>query len=807
MLLHPRLALLLIVLFFTMALKSVADSPRDRADSLYKEALEFTRSGRNLAARLKLRGAVSLWKESGQTGRAVTALTETAALFESQGWFQDALENYMNVLSDPRLARQQKADISASLARLYFRLHQLDLALMYYRQTLYMGLQLGSSSIQAVSLAGIAAVSAKHGNFKESAAYSSRATMKASASGSEREKAEAFWLVGRAYETRELIAEAKAAFQQALSHYQNALTLYEEHALLLTDLSSLSLSSGEKEAAIAYAEKARKMAEELKSPELQWRSWLAVGNTQRASGQIREALKSFYRAFSFIEMEAMHLSSESLRISFIQERFLPYRQLVNTLVDLGRYSEALRIVEYSRARTALDTLSASRSNSANLDQLQELKELNHTIASLNAALNSLLTNNERRSSLESALEDVELRKKEIVIQSESERIKQFTAPATLKQIQEETLQRNEVLLEFFLGDDRSYVWLVSANEVKCETLPGRKTIEMNVADYLALIRKKPSNIHLEKELNRHRAAGGKVFDMLFGNLKEIIKSEDHLIIIPDGFLYYLPFESLMCGDRFLIEQHAVTYCPSASILSLLRRSRPDSPAIGQMDMLAVGDPLLEGFNRQRSRFEGNADSKQIARPQFELNRLLGARDEVEYIGAVFPPGRAQVYLGAKATETTFKSEAGKGYRRLHVATHTLVDELSPTRSGILFARDKTSEDDGFLGLEEIGRLNLKGCELIVLSSCQTGRGQLVRGEGLIGLGRAFMLAGARSVTMSLWNVSDFSTATIMKRFYRSIGDGKDAGESLRQAKLQMIQARPTIHPFYWAAFIVMGNPT
>lgn len=822
MLFQARIALLSMLLLFTMAFKLKADSPGKQAsnlpadnqaksnvknaDELYAEAVEFTRSSRNLAARIKLGEAIKLWKQTGRLDRAATALLEITAQFETKGWFQDAVENYRDVLSYATLASHLKSDVSASLAGLYFRLHQLDLALKYYTQALNIERPFGNTSTQALCLAGIAAVKAKEGKFKDSLTYLLRATKIISTGKNERKKAEILWLIGYAYKTQDLKAEAIAAFQQALSLYEKASNTDQQRALLLSELSNLCVSLGEKQSAIAYAEKAKNIAEALATPEPRWHSWLALGKAQKASGQTTNALNSFYRAFSFIEQQAINLSSDSLKVSFMQERLSPYHQLVSTLVEMGKYSEALKIVEHSRARAALDALSTSPNEKTDRGQLQELREMNNMIAALNAELNPLEPDSNRRPAIESAIEDIELRRKELIIQTESDRFKRFTAPAALKHIQEETLQKGEALLEFFIGEDRSYVWLVSADEVKCEVIANREMIEKSVAQYLSLITKRPANLHIEKELSRQRSAGSMLFDMLLGNLKNNLKPVDRLIIIPDGVLYNLPFESLICDERFLIEKHAITYCFSASIFSLLRQTKSRDSISDRMDLLAFGDPSLDNFNLHRFGIGGGLGNKHAALQQFGLNNLPAARDEVEYIGHVFEPGKTRVYLRANATETAFKREAGNGYRRLHIATHTLINEVLPAHSGILFAPGKSGDDDGFLGLDEIRGLNLKGCELIVLSSCRTGRGQLVGGEGLIGLGRAFMLAGVRAVTMSLWNVSDISTANFMKKFYRKMADGAAVGESLREAKLQMIQSRSTTHPFYWAGFVLEGNP-
>src|SRR5205085_7725875 len=131
------------------------------------------------------------------------------------------------------------------------------------------------------------------------------------------------------------------------------------------------------------------------------------------------------------------------------------------------------------------------------------------------------------------------------------------------------------------------------------------------------------------------------------------------------------------------------------------------------------------------------------------------RDEVQYIASLFPPDRRKMLLGRESTEEAIKQEPLRRYRRLHFATHSLIDEKSPWRSAVVLTPGDAGED-GFLEVGEISRLDLD-CDLVVVSACQTGRGQLLSGEGIVGLSRAFLYAGARAVVVSLWNVSDIST--------------------------------------------------
>jgi CHAT domain-containing protein len=176
------------------------------------------------------------------------------------------------------------------------------------------------------------------------------------------------------------------------------------------------------------------------------------------------------------------------------------------------------------------------------------------------------------------------------------------------------------------------------------------------------------------------------------------------------------------------------------------------------------------------------------------------------ISELFPPERRSLYLGATMTEEALKREPLDRYARLHFATHSLIDERLPARSGVVLTLGKGAEEDGFLEVAEITELRLD-CDLVVLSACQTGRGQLARGEGVVGLARAFLYAGSRAVTVSLWSVSDLSTSRFMTSFYRHLAAKLDPAAALRQAKLELLESQKAErHPYYWAPFVLVGNP-
>jgi CHAT domain-containing protein len=189
-----------------------------------------------------------------------------------------------------------------------------------------------------------------------------------------------------------------------------------------------------------------------------------------------------------------------------------------------------------------------------------------------------------------------------------------------------------------------------------------------------------------------------------------------------------------------------------------------------------------------------------------LAPLPRSRDEVEYIASLIPKGRKRLYLGKDSTEKTFKQETLSKFKWIHLATHSFIDEQNPDRSAVVLALDADNDEDGFLRATEIADLALD-CDLVILSACETGRGRLSSGEGVIGLSRSFFIAGTRSVVVSQWAVSDISTAQLMKDFYRQLVNNIAKPAALREAKLRMINGgSETRHPYYWAPFILIGTP-
>ncbi len=360
------------------------------------------------------------------------------------------------------------------------------------------------------------------------------------------------------------------------------------------------------------------------------------------------------------------------------------------------------------------------------------------------------------------------------------------------------------LAEFSLGETQSFVWLFKNGETFFERLPARAEIESQVRAYLKAIFETPNHLRIEKGMPQLRRQASTLFALLFGGLAGKIEPGERLVIVPDGLLHYLPFEALVHNERFMVEDHEISYEPSASMLGIWGdddRAHHDT----QRELFAVGDPVYDWRAAN-----GAADLSPLARQMLKarglnLEALPRTRDEVRDIAALFPAGQSTVLLGKESTEEAVNREPLSRYRRLHFAAHSLVNEAAPLRSAVILTPGSSAQDDGMLEVSEIARLKLDS-DLVVVSACQTGRGQLLSGEGIVGISRAFLEAGSRAVVVSLWNVNDMATSRLMKDFYRQLTSGKSNAAALREAKLQMLKGKYTVHPYYWATFVMVGKP-
>jgi CHAT domain-containing protein len=365
------------------------------------------------------------------------------------------------------------------------------------------------------------------------------------------------------------------------------------------------------------------------------------------------------------------------------------------------------------------------------------------------------------------------------------------------------------MVSYFFGQESLFAFVISKDSFHLRELPTDTTLQQGIKSYRKAILENSSPANFAGQSHE-------LYKRLINPLADLIDKKN-LLIIPDGILHYLPFESLVTRSvkgtgsvryhklPYLIEKHIINYAPSAGYLKL-----QNSKSIqANSKKIAAFAPVFSNIT---------PSTKRTLYPDYKrnLNALPLSKKEVKEVGKLFDsesgfwsflsPSREQadIFVGDTATEAAFKKLPLEKYQYIHLATHAFTSEKEPYQSGILFSASNKSQEDGTLHAAEIYNLQLNA-ELITLSACNTGIGTLARGEGMISLSRAFQYAGAQNLLVSLWSVSDRSTADLIINFYNQIKEGKSMPAALQKSKLKLISDGTYAHPKYWAPFIFIGQ--
>jgi CHAT domain-containing protein len=425
-----------------------------------------------------------------------------------------------------------------------------------------------------------------------------------------------------------------------------------------------------------------------------------------------------------------------------------------------RQEEELRN-QINRLSVALRSLQSQ----PNPDQ-QRLKQLQEQIA-------------EARRAYESFRREIYLKHPDIAA------LKVELPPITAEQLTELLPDEKTALLEYVVSDDQSFVFVI----VRRNGQPFVTVQPIKVSrDELAKLVKSFRGQLAQQSLKFPEATT--LYELLIEPVEKVLAGKKVLCIVPDGSLWELPFAALRDkGGKFLVERFAISYAPSLTTLSAMHRYARQQVEGRKGQLLAFAYPSFGASRRIELPLRGTFEEL----PQTER--------EAKAIAALF--GRdAQVYLREQATEERFKVEAPK-YRILHIATHGIFDASSPLYSGLLLAQGK--REDGILEAWEIAEMDLRA-EIVVLSACETARGVVKEGEGLIGFAWAIFVAGCPSSLLTQWQVADKSTAELMTAFYRNWrSQSISKAEALQRAQLTLLRSKQWSHPFFWAPFVLVGD--
>lgn len=657
--------------------------------------------------------------------------------------------------------------------------------------------------------------------------------------------------------------------KKALANYTRAFQLSKEvkdprgQALVLNSVGVIYAKLNQRQRALSCFEKALPLTRRSQDRARESLTLYNLARLQRDGGDLASASTNIETAVGIVESLRSRVPGHKLR-SFYFASVHNYHELrIDLLMQRHKQQpgagfdvKALEDSDLAHARSLLDMLAEARAEILRAvppELLQEERRVRQILNRKAEYQMNLLSGDhteEQAAVAEREIRDLTAKYENIESQltSQNPHYAALTRPRalSLREIQEQVIDDQSLLLEYSLGDERSYLWAVTRSEVASFELPGRSVIEEAARRFYKLIANQPEagetfeqqkarRAKAESELPHEAAALGR---LILGQVASRLKNQ-RLIIVADGALQYIPFQALVVPTTDdvekvasgsngsggvpgnpLIVNHEIVNQPSASALARLieetagRKIASKSVAVLADPVFASDDPRVESSGPQNAQRSGESAEAQTALRDLntpsgltKMPRLLASRTEADAIMAAAPWGTGMKATDFNASRDTATSPQLNNYRFVHFATHGLLNNDHPELSGIVLSLvDKNGQpQNGFLRLHDIYNLDLP-VDLVVLSACNTALGKDVRGEGLVGLTRGFMYAGAAGVVASLWKVDDDATAELMQHFYEAMfNDGLSPAAALRKAQLELSQQKRWQSPFYWAGFVFQGQ--
>ncbi|HEX6648884.1 MAG TPA: CHAT domain-containing protein [Pyrinomonadaceae bacterium] len=832
--------------------------------------------------------ALQMVKELGERPKETLVLNNLCLIYQSTGAFEKAFEACNQTVSTARATnnRWNEANGIQNLGSTYYRTGDLQKAIDLYGQSKEIYKELGNRRGEAASLTNMGWLYMVLGELEKSIDPLNRALELWRAIGDQNREVIVLNNLAVNYHQRNDYRKALEMHLQILP-LRERLNEDEGTAVTLENIAQCYDKLNEKQKALDYHEKAIKLLRNGE-PRLLAGALKMMGETHRDLGNyqqglefLNEALKIFrqvgdrynegvtlaetaklerdrgnlFEAKKIIEqglgaLESVRTSvkSQQMRASFLATAKNYYELETDVLMRLhqqhpadGFDAAAFTSSERGRARSLLELLAESGAEireGVDSSLLAREKELRESIADKAERQIRLLSGKHTDEDADKAAKEIDALTNDYEqvlarIRETSPRYAALTQPQplSLKEIQTRVLDSDTVLLEYGLGEERSFLWAVTQSSITTFELPKREAVETAARKLYEIVTERNRVVKdetLEQKRSRiersdadYQRASLALSNMLLQPAASQLKGK-RLLFVGDGVLQYVPFAALPAPDsagRLLVLDHEIINLPSASVMAVLRQEtsgrqqaaktlavladpvfQNDDPRINEVGKgaPAKSQPETQSTEAYRSAKESGLDS---------FVRLRFTRQEADEIARFAPADKRLEALDFAASRANATSAALDQYQIVHFATHGLINNRHPELSGIVLSLvdEKGKPQNGFLRLYEIYNLKL-GADLVVLSACQTAVGEEIRGEGLLGLTRGFMYAGAPRVVATLWQVDDRATSELMKRFYQKmLGEGLRPAAALKAAQVSMQTDKRWSSPHYWAAFTLQGE--
>jgi CHAT domain-containing protein/tetratricopeptide (TPR) repeat protein len=859
-----------------------ADQDRTTAENLVYDAkrLSSKATKENLRQAVeKYRAALPLWRSLQDRREEARTQYLLGLRLQSLGENQEALGAYLQSLNLSRAEGDQGRECLtlSALGTLYFRLGDKGKALDCYNQALALSQIISDRATETSTLINLGVIYKARGDNARALDSYQRALQNARALGDQRIEVAALTNLARLYDLTGDKRTALDAYQKALPVWR-ALGGGDGEATTLKNMGALFEADGRFKEALEHYGQALALSEETGDSTREAHIRADLARIYSKEGDLGQSQSQIEKALAIFESLRNQLINPELRASFAITSRRYYDFYIDLLMrrhqlrsSVGYDAEAFRISESARARALSDLIAEARIDirqGVDAALLERERELARMLTARKAERTALIKKKASAYEIESLSRDLlalnaEYEQAQTAIKQASPRYAALLRPSplSLAEVQRQLLDQETILLEYALGEERSYLWVLTHDSTRSFVLPCREDIERQARDFYDLMTARGDTVKFEtpeQKQARVAEADRKLNDVAVALSRALLApaadllGQKRLLIVADGILNYVPFGALpnpqpaRAEDRAngggrppirldpLVVNHEVVNLPSASALAELRRESPARRS-ATSDLAVVADPV---FNRADERLAINLTKSEQAkfgqngsRPQSanqlsfvasleatfrqgaerdaqDLSRLPYSRQEAMRIAKLAPEGRKLLALDFQANRSLVTGAALGQYRFIHFATHGLLNSESPELSGLIFSLvdEEGRPQPGVLRLSEIYNLKL-AADLVTLSACQTGLGKEIKGEGVIGLTRGFMYAGVPRVVASLWSVDDMATAELMTRFYsRLLVRNQTPSAALRAAQVSLLKDKKWKSPYYWAAFTLQGEP-
>ncbi|HEU4508465.1 MAG TPA: CHAT domain-containing tetratricopeptide repeat protein, partial [Pyrinomonadaceae bacterium] len=797
--------------------------------SLYKEAFEDCEQ------------ALKIKREIGDKTGEATALNATGNIYAALGEYQKALDHYQQAFEIHKARGEQDGEgiTLNNIGWVYDMIGDGDKAIQIYTEALPPFRKLRYRQGIATVLGNVGSIYAERKEYSKALdAYLEALSV----------RSESYETEGRAITLSNMasVYGKLGEKQKALDHFAEAIALHRsihsrrKLADTLRSAGVFHLEAGETSKALEYLNEARTIAHAIGDRNSEAAVLSNLARLERDRGNLLEAHNLIEEALAAIESIRVDLKSHNLRTSFLATTRKYYEFDIDVLMRLhkerpaeGFAAAALRVSEKSRARSLLELLREARTelrHGVDPSLIERENHLRRTIADRAEQQTRLLSGEHTQEDAAAAAHEMEMLTSEY--DQVQTRIRQTSPryaaviepqPISVEAIQKQVVDENTLLLEYSLGEEKSFVWAVTPDSVKSFELPGRAAIEKPARRFHQLLTERGASVagetiaqrtqRLDKADAEYPQVAGELSQMLLGPVAAELKQK-RLAIVAEGVLQYVPFAALPSPAlkvfQPLIVEHEIVTLPSASVLTVLREEfgnrKPASKAVAVLadPVFSATDPRLKGGEVEESSLQ-DVQRSAAGSGLGNLMRLRFSRQEADEIVRLAGDGLKALDFSANRTMAT---DARLGdYRIIHFATHGLINNQHPDLSGIVLSLvdQQGRPQNGFLRLYDVYNLKLNA-DLVVLSACETALGKEIKGEGLVGLTRGFMYAGAPRVVASFWRIDDRATADVMRRFYSAmLKDGLAPSAALRAAQISMLRERRWNAPHYWAAFTLQGD--